>query len=159
MRGKRAPKREIAPDKMYKSTEVAKFINRVMEHGKKSVAEKIFYTSLSEAAKTLHEEPLTVFEKAIKTVSPAVEVRSRRVGGATYQVPMPVDERRQIALASRWIIGSARKRKGDAMIARLSQELVDAYNATGNAYKKKEDVERMAEANKAFSHFASVSTS
>lgn len=156
MRGKAAKTRVIDPDLKYNSLDIAKFINYVMQGGKKSTAERIVYEAMEEAAKKVKAEPLEVFQKAIKEVSPSVEVKSRRVGGSTYQVPTPVTERRQFALASRWIISAARSKKGSPMVTKLSTELADAYNSTGAAYRKKEDVLRMTEANRAFSHFATV---
>jgi small subunit ribosomal protein S7 len=153
-RGKKIPKRVVAPDPQYNSPLVGKFINFVMERGKKSIAQKIVYGAL-ETVKTKKEgDPLKLFEKAIETIKPSVEVRSRRVGGANYQVPMPVQSHRQNALAFRWIIAASRARKGKAMQDRLAGEIMDILEGTGGAMKKKEDVQRMADANKAFAHFA-----
>jgi len=147
------PKREILPDPRYKSKLVAKFINGVMRDGKKSVAEKIVYNAMEELAKNTSDEPLTAFEKAINNVKPEVEVKPRRVGGATYQVPVEVTPHRQLILAIRWLIQAARSRGEKGMVKRLSAELTDAYHNRGIAIKKKEDTHRMAEANKAFAHY------
>jgi len=146
-------KRTIAPDSKYNSLVVSKFITRMMLSGKKSITTKIMYDALENLKKKIDGEPLAVFLKALDNVKPVVEVRSKRVGGATYQVPVEIAESRREALAMRWIIGAARKRNGHEMSERLASELVDAYNGTGVAFKKKEDVHRMAEANKAFAHF------
>ncbi len=153
-RGKHIAKRVIAPDPIYHSELVAKFINFIMERGKKSVAERIVYQAFDTIKEKKNEPPLKVFESAIDTVRPQVEVRSRRVGGANYQVPLPVPPGRQNALAFRWIIGAARARKGSGMDTKLAAELMDILSGTGGALKKKDDVHRMAEANKAFAHFA-----
>lgn len=147
------PKRDVLPDPRYNSKVVTKFINCIMRDGKKSKAEKIVYQAMEELAKNTSEEPLAAFEKAINNVKPEVEVKPRRVGGATYQVPIEVDPRRQLILAIRWIIASARARSEKGMVKRLSAELIDAYNNRGGAIKKKEDTHRMAEANRAFAHF------
>lgn len=147
------PKREILPDPIFGSRLVAKFINRMMYDGEKSVAEKIFYNSLKVLGEKTQEEPLRAFEKAVDNVKPHMEVKARRVGGATYQVPMEVRPDRQVSLALRWIISYARNRGEKGMIARLSNELLDAYNSRGGAVKKKEDTHRMADANKAFAHY------
>jgi len=146
-------KREIIPDGIYNSVAVAKFINHLMRRGKKSVARKIFYSAL-EIIKEKKKEPIEIFELAIEKASPSIEVKSKRVGGATYQVPIPVDQERRFSLAVRWIIGSAKTKKGRPMKEKLAEEMLSAANNTGGAIKKKEDVERMAEANKAFAHFA-----
>ncbi len=147
------PRREILPDPRYKSKLVAKFINGVMRDGKKSVAEKIVYNSMEVLAKNTSEEPLAAFEKAIDNVKPEVEVKPRRVGGATYQVPMEVSPHRQLILAIRWLVSAARSRGEKGMVRRLSAELTDAFYNRGIAIKKKEDTHRMAEANKAFAHY------
>ncbi|TVM15331.1 30S ribosomal protein S7 [Oceanidesulfovibrio indonesiensis] len=147
------PKREITPDPIYKSRLAAKFISRLMVDGKKSVAERIFYQSLGELAEKTSEEPLRAFERALDNVKPHMEVKPRRVGGATYQVPMEVRSDRQVALAIRWLINYARARGEKGMTNRLAGELLDAYNNRGGAVKKKEDTHRMAEANKAFAHY------
>ncbi|MEK7623360.1 MAG: 30S ribosomal protein S7 [Patescibacteria group bacterium] len=157
-RGKHIAKRVITPDPVYKSELLAKFINTVMERGKKSVAQKIVYGALeSVKAKKQESSPLKVFEQVIDLVRPQVEVRSKRVGGANYQVPLPVPAARQNALAFRWLIAAARARKGASMGEKLSAEMMDVMAGTGGALKKKEDVHRMAEANKAFAHFARFS--
>lgn len=147
------PRREILPDPIYNSRLAARFVNRLMYDGKKGVAEKIFYRSLEVLAEKTNEPPLQAFEKAIENVKPHMEVKSRRVGGATYQVPMEVRHDRQISLSIRWLINYARSRGEKGMIAKLSSELIDAFNNRGGAIKKKEDTHRMAEANKAFAHF------
>lgn len=156
-RGKKIPKRIIAPDPVYNSELLAKFINFIMEDGKKSIAEKIVYKSLEILAEKKKANALKVFEDALEIVKPQVEVRSRRVGGANYQVPMPVSNTRQNALAFRWVVTAAKARKGKTMHEKLAFELLDALEGTGGAFKKKEDVHRMAEANKAFAHFARFS--
>jgi small subunit ribosomal protein S7 len=147
------PKREITPDPIYKSKLAAKFINRLMVDGKKSTAERIFYQSLNELGDKTSDEPIKAFEKALDNVKPHMEVKPRRVGGATYQVPMEVRSERQVALAIRWLINYARSRGEKGMTGRLAGELLDAYNNRGGAVKKKEDTHRMAEANKAFAHY------
>ncbi len=152
-RRKVAPKRSINPDPKYHSAVVEKFVARMMLSGKKSVARAIIYDSLNVLQKKTNEQPLDVFLKALDNVKPMVEVKSRRVGGSTYQVPVEISDKRREALAMRWIIQAARARSGSAMSVRLSNELLDAYNSTGTAFKKKEDTHRMAEANKAFSHY------
>ena len=152
-RDRKAPKRALAPDAVYHSTVVEKFICRMMLDGKKSIATKILYTAMNTLSEKTGEAPLDVFTKAVDNVKPMVEVKSRRVGGATYQVPVEIREDRREALAMRWIISAARKRNGKSMSDKLADELLDAYNSTGSAYKKKEDTHRMADANKAFSHF------
>lgn len=154
MRGKQAPKRKILPDPKYNSTEIAKFINYIMRKGKKSIALKIVYDSFELIHEKTKKEPLEIFNKAIENVSPFVEVRSRRIGGANYQIPIPTSGPRKFVLASRWIIDSAKSKKGKTMSEKLSQELIEASQGEGNAIKKKEDIHRMAEANKAFAHFA-----
>ena len=148
----RAEKRIVLPDAKYGDKVVAKFINNVMEHGKKAVAEKIVYSAFDIIAQKSKQDALKVFAEALDNVKPLVEVKSRRVGGATYQVPMEIRESRREALAMRWIIDAARKRSGHGMADTLASELLDAYNNTGSAYKKREDVHKMAEANKAFAH-------
>ena len=155
MRRKKTFKREINPDPKYNDILVTKFINNLMEGGKKSIAQKIFYNALESAAKNLKKDnPIEVLEEAIKNTSPLLEVKSRRVGGANYQVPYEVKGKRRKALAMRWIIRAARKKKGKSMALKLTQELADAYNNTGDAVKKKEDTHKAAEANRAFAHFA-----
>ena len=148
-----APKREILPDPVYGSRLAARFINRLLHCGKKSIAEKIFYQSLDQLGEKAGEEPLKAFEKAVENVKPFLEIKSRRVGGATYQVPMDVRPDRQVSLSIRWLITNARGRGEKGMISKLSAELLDAYNNRGGAVKKKEETHRMAEANKAFAHY------
>jgi len=146
-------RREVEPDPKYGSKLVAKFINCIMRSGKKSVAQRILYDAFNIISKKTKEDPLTVFRKAVENVKPVVEVRSRRVGGATYQVPTEVRPERRQALAIRWLINYARERGEKGMAARLAGELMDAANKRGGAIKKKEDTHRMAEANKAFAHY------
>ena len=154
MRRRRPEKREILPDPLYNDLLVAKFINNIMNGGKKSLAEKIFYTSIEKIKKsTKSDDGLEVFKKAINNVCPMLEVKSKRIGGATYQVPVEVSQKRKIALAMRWIIGYAKARKGNSMSDRLAAEIVAAFNNEGSSVKKKEDTHKMAEANKAFAHF------
>ncbi|MDD5110875.1 MAG: 30S ribosomal protein S7 [Patescibacteria group bacterium] len=153
MRGK-TPKRKIAPDPKYGNAMVSKFINYVMRRGKRSTAQTIVYRSFEEIAARAKKDPQEIFDSAIKNVAPEVEVRSRRVGGANYQIPTPVTPERKLALAFRWILAAARARKGQPMWQRLAAELTDASNKVGAAFKKREDVYRMAEANRAFAHFA-----
>ena len=148
-----AERREVLPDPVYNSALVTKFINGVMLGGKKSTAESIFYGALEQLGSKTGEEPLKVFKRAVDNVRPTVEVKSRRVGGSTYQVPIEVHQERRGALAIRWIVSNARNRGEKTMIDRLAGELLDAANNRGNAVKKKEDVHRMAEANKAFAHY------
>src|ERR1700744_4899110 len=148
-----AEKREIIPDAKYGDIIVAKFMNTIMYEGKKSVAEQIVYGALDGVESKAKSDPLAVFKQALDNVAPSVEVRSRRVGGATYQVPVEVRTERRQALAIRWIIDAARKRGEHTMEDRLSNELLDAVNNRGSAVKKREDTHRMAEANKAFSHY------
>ncbi len=153
-RGRKIPKRVIAPDPEYNSELLAKFINAIMERGKKTVAQSIVYGALEIMKKKNDEDPLKLFEQVIDTVRPQVEVRSRRVGGANYQIPMPVRSYRQNALAFRWIIKATKARKGGSMKEKLAQEFLDILEGVGGTIKKKEDVNRMAESNKAFAHFA-----
>ena len=148
-----ATKREVTPDAKYNDVVVAKFMNSLMYDGKKSVAEEILYGAMSELENKLKKPALDVFKEALNNVKPLVEVRSRRVGGATYQVPTEVRPDRQQALAIRWIIGAARERSENTMEERLFNELQDAYNNRGTAIRKREDTHRMADANKAFAHF------
>ena len=148
-----AAKREILPDPKFGNTVLAKFINHVMVHGKKSVAEKIVYGALDKIQERTDKDPLEIFEKALEAIQPAVEVKSRRVGGATYQVPVEVRPSRRMALSMRWIVEAARKRGEKSMGQRLANELLDAAEGKGSAIKKREDVHRMAEANKAFAHY------
>lgn len=148
-----APVRLVLPDPEYKSAVVSKFISRMMLDGKKSTTRKIVYGAFEIIKEKGHDDPLEVFLKALENVKPAVEVKSRRVGGSTYQVPVDVRDSRKEALAMRWIITAARSRSGRAMSKGLSEELLDAFNSSGTAFKKKEDTHRMAEANKAFAHY------
>ncbi len=148
-----AAKREILPDPKFQSQILAKFINHVMESGKKSVAERIVYGALDKVAERSKQDPVEVFEKALDALRPAVEVKSRRVGGATYQVPVEVRPSRRTALAMRWMVDAARNRGEKSMPLRLAGEIMDAVEGKGSAVKKREDVHRMAEANKAFSHY------
>lgn len=152
-RRKTAPVRTILPDPRYGSVVVTKFISRMMVHGKKSINQRNLYGAMDFLKKKTNEDALEVFLKALANVKPEVEVKSRRVGGATYQVPVEVREQRREALAMRWIIQAARTRSGKSIAERLGDELLDAYNSTGTAFKKREDTHRMAEANKAFSHY------
>ncbi|MBL7689941.1 MAG: 30S ribosomal protein S7 [Bdellovibrionaceae bacterium] len=153
-RRRRVQKREILPDPIYNDIVITKFVNKMMYGGKKSTAQAIFYGALDELkTKITEEEPLLVFRKALENAKPQIEVRSRRVGGATYQVPVDVRPSRRLTLAMKWLIDYSRERGEKDMGKRLAGELIDAYNNRGNAIKKKEDVHRMAEANKAFSHY------
>ena len=155
MRGKQAPKRQIKPDHKYNSVMVAKFINRVMQDGKKKIAQKIVYTAMDILAKESKMKPLESLDKAFDNVRPRVEVRSKRVGGSNYQVPMPVREDRQFAIATRWILDTARSNRGSSSFAEsLGRELVLAFKGEGNAVRKKEETKRMADANRAFAQFA-----
>lgn len=147
------PRREILADPIYNSTLAARFINRLMKDGKKAVAEKLFYSAVDTLAERTSEDPMRAFEKAVDNVKPHLEIKSRRVGGATYQVPMEVRPDRQVSLSIRWLINYARGRGEKGMAAKLSAELLDAYNNRGGAVKKKEDTHRMAEANRAFAHY------
>ncbi|KZY35067.1 MULTISPECIES: 30S ribosomal protein S7 [unclassified Oleiphilus] len=146
-------KREILPDPKFGNQTLAKFMNHVMVHGKKSVAEKIVYGALDAVKAKGHEDPLELFDKALESIQPMVEVKSRRVGGATYQVPVEVRPARQVALAMRWLVDYSRKRGEKSMALRLAGEIIDAAEGKGAAVKKREDVHKMAEANKAFSHY------
>ena len=148
-----APKRKILPDPKYGNLKVAKFMNQIMKNGKKSLAEGIVYGALNEIESKSKKEPVEVFEKALEEVGPVVEVKARRVGGATYQVPLEVRPYRRQALAMRWLVNSARARSEKTMTLKLANELLDASEGKGEAIKKKEDTHRMAEANRAFSHF------
>ena len=149
----RAEKREVIPDAKYGDLVLAKFMNSIMYDGKKSAAEQIIYGAFDQIESKAKADPLGVFKSALENVAPAIEVRSRRVGGATYQVPVEVRPDRRQALAIRWIITAARGRNDKTMVERLSAELLDASNNRGNAVKKREDTHRMAEANRAFSHY------
>lgn len=147
--------REVQPDRMYNSVQVQRLINRVMLNGKKQIAEHLVYTGMQHAADRLKvKNPLEVFEQAYKNIQPRLETRSRRVGGANYQIPFEVKGQRQNHLTTMWFVQAARSRKGMSMAERIALELVDAYNGQGAAVKKREDTHRMAEANRAFAHFA-----
>jgi small subunit ribosomal protein S7 len=152
-RRRRAEPREVIPDAKYGDVVISKFMNSLMRQGKKSVAESIVYGAFDIIQKKTRQEPIKVFHEALDNVKPAIEVRSRRVGGATYQVPVEVRPERRQALAIRWIITAARARRESTMMERLSGELLEAANKTGTAVKKREDTHRMAEANRAFSHY------
>ena len=152
-RRRAAEKREVLPDAKFGDIVISKFMNTLMERGKKSVAERVVYGALDEIESKLKADPIPAFHEALENVKPAVEVRSRRVGGATYQVPVEVRPERRQALAIRWIIIAARGRNENTMVDRLSGELLDAANNRGTAVKKREDTHRMAEANRAFSHY------
>lgn len=147
--------REAKPDRLYNNQQVTRIINRVMRDGKKQLAERLVYEGMQKAADKLKvENPLEVFEQAMKNIQPHLETRSRRVGGANYQIPFEVKGQRQNHLTTMWFVTAARARKGMSMADRISLELVDAYNSQGAAFKKKEDTHKMAEANRAFAHFA-----
>ncbi|RME29407.1 MAG: 30S ribosomal protein S7 [Deltaproteobacteria bacterium] len=152
-RRREVQKREISPDPRYHDKLVAKFINYVMRDGKKSVAERIFYGAMEIIENRTHEEGLKVFKKAVENVKPVLEVKARRVGGATYQVPVEIRPDRRVALAMRWLINYARARGEKTMMEKLAAELIDAANNRGNSIKKREDTHKMAEANKAFAHY------
>ncbi len=152
-RKKTQPKKIVTPDPIYNSTIIPKLINSIMYDGKKVVAEKIVYEAINKIKSKTKEEPINVFNEAINNIKPTVEVRSRRVGGATYQVPVEVKTKRAQALAIRWLIDASRKRKDKNMSDKIFSELYDAYERKGSAVKKKEDVHKMAESNKAFAHF------
>jgi small subunit ribosomal protein S7 len=152
-RRRRADSREIQPDPVYNSTLAAKFINSMMWDGKKTVAQGIFYNALESIQEKAQDDPLKVFKKAVENCKPLLEVKTRRVGGANYQVPIEVPQNRRTSLAIRWILIGARARSEKGMADKLANELLDAANQRGSAIKKKDDVHRMAEANKAFAHF------
>ncbi|MBW1966987.1 MAG: 30S ribosomal protein S7 [Dissulfuribacterales bacterium] len=152
-RRREVPKRIVQPDPKYKNTLVSKFINGLMRKGKKSLSRRIFYDAMDIIERRSKEEPVRVFEQAMENVKPVLEVRSRRVGGATYQVPVEVRPDRRQALAIRWLVAFSKKRGEKTMAQRLAGELLDARNQRGMAFKKKEDTHRMAEANKAFAHY------
>ena len=152
-RHKKSVDRPITPDVKYNSVVVSKFVNRMMLDGKKSICTAIIYEAMDKLKAKTDKDPLEVLLKALDNVKPVVEVKSRRVGGATYQVPVEIRDTRKEALAMRWIIEAARNRSGHGMADTLSAELLDAYNNTGTAFKKREDVHKMAEANKAFAHY------
>ena len=146
-------KRVPLADPIFNSVDVAKFINRLLRRGKKSIAERIFYTSLEKIKEKTKEEPMEIFNKALKNVIPLVEVKARRIGGSTYQVPIEVRADRGMALGSMWLINSAKSRGGKSMVERLTAEILDAANGAGASVKKREDTHKMAEANKAFAHY------
>jgi small subunit ribosomal protein S7 len=152
-RRNRPVKRAIAPDPVYNSESVAKFVNIVMKDGKRSVAERVVYDALRRAGRQGKKEPVEIFDLALRNATPLLEVKPRRVGGATYQVPIEIRPDRRLALARRWLVRFARQRGGRSMAEKLAHELLDASNSTGGAVKRKEETHRMAESNKAFSHF------
>jgi len=153
MRRRKAKKIVVLPDPRFNDTVVTKFVNNIMLQGKKNVAFTIFYDAIEKVAAKTQEEGLEVWRRALENVTPAVEVRSRRVGGATFQIPSPIREERKSSMAMKWLIGYARKRNEKSMAEKLAGEIIAAAKNEGAAYKKREDVHRMAEANKAFSHF------
>ena len=152
-RRRRVPKRQVLPDPVYQSTTVTKFINGLMRRGKRSIAEKIFYSAMDIIEEKTGDKGIDVFEKALDNIKPVLEVRSRRVGGATYQVPVEIRPNRRQALAFRWVIGFSKDRSEKTMSERLASELIAASKNEGTSIKKKDDTHRMAEANKAFAHF------
>lgn len=154
MRGKQAPKRVIAPDSKYGSVVIAKLVNSIMKAGKKTTAQKVVYAALDIVAEQAKDDPAQVFDAAMRNVTPQIEVVSRRVGGANYQIPIPVRGERRTALAFRWLIAAANSRKGKPMSEKLASEILEAAKGEGSAVKKRMDVQRMAEANRAFAHFA-----
>lgn len=154
MRGKKAPKRKIQPDYKYNNVQIAKFINYLMKDGKKTVAQKVVYTCFDIIKEKTKKNPIEIFDKAMKNISPVLEVKSRRIGGANYQVPMQVRSDRRFVLASRWLLEAANGRKGKPMSEKLADELMDAANLQGEAVRKKQNVQKMAEANRAFAHYA-----
>ena len=148
------PERRIpAADPIYNNVDISKFINRIMRRGKKSLAEKIFYATMKRIEERVNDNPIEVFQKALQNATPLLEVKARRIGGSTYQVPIEVKADRGFALASSWLIESAKKRGGKSFIDKLTNELIDASNGAGSACKKREDTHKMAEANKAFAHY------
>lgn len=152
-RRNKPPKRIPAPDAIYNSVDIAKFINRLMRRGKKSIAEKIFYATMENIQAKTKEDPIEVFKKALTNTTPLLEVKARRIGGSTYQVPIEVKPDRGAALGTTWIIQYAKARGGKSMVDKLVAEILDAANGTGSSVKKKEDTHKMAEANKAFAHY------
>ncbi|MFO7681228.1 MAG: 30S ribosomal protein S7 [Chloroflexota bacterium] len=150
----RPEKRDVVPDLRYNSVHVAMFINRLMRNGKKSTASRVLYQSFDLVEGRTKRQPLEVFEEALRNVTPQIEVKPRRVGGATYQVPVPVESHRQVTLAMRWILAAAKSRGGRSMAEKLANEFMDAATNQGSAVKKRDDTHRMAEANRAFSHFS-----
>ena len=153
MRKSRAKKRILLPDPKFGNVEVTRFVNNLMIDGKKSIAFKVFYSALDVIASKIDEDPLEVWEKSLENITPHVEVRSRRIGGATFQIPQPVREDRKVSLGMKWLIAAARNRNEKTMAVNLASEIIAGYKEEGAAYKKKMDTHRMAEANKAFSHF------
>ena len=153
MRKRRAEIRDVLPDPIYKSKVVTKLVNRIMLDGKKGVAEKILYEAFDIVKTKTGQDPVVVFEKALENIKPQLEVKSKRVGGSNYQVPVEVSETRSQTLGLRWLVNYARLRSGHTMSQNLADEIIDASNGTGNAVKKREDTHRMAEANKAFAHY------
>lgn len=147
------PKRKLTPDPVYRSELVSRFVNNLMKKGKKSIAEQVFYGAMEFMGEKLNKEPMQIFNQAMENVMPMVEVRPRRVGGATYQVPMEVRAERKVSLAMRWILTNSRKRAGRTMREKLAAELMDAFQGIGPSVKKREDTHKMAEANKAFAHY------
>jgi small subunit ribosomal protein S7 len=152
-RRREVPKREVMPDPRYGDKLVGKFINYLMKRGKRNIAESLWYKSFDIIGEKAKDDPVKVFKKAMDNVKPVLEVRSRRVGGATYQVPVEVRPDRKVALAMRWLIGYSKQRAGQSMVEKLAGEILDAYNNRGASVKKREDVHKMAEANKAFAHY------
>ena len=153
MRGKQATKRKIKPDPKFNNVTVARFINKIMRRGKKSIAQTVLYDALEIISNSLKRDPVEAFDQALSNVGPSLEVRGRRIGGANYQIPVPVSADRREALAMRWIIEAAKSKKGRRMAEKLASEIMDAAKNEGTAIKKKEDIHRMAEANRAFAHF------
>jgi small subunit ribosomal protein S7 len=154
MRGKKAPKRNITPDPKFQRVDIAKLINYVMSDGKKTTAQKIVYNAFEYISEKTKQDPISIYDTAIRNVAPNLEVKGKRIGGANYQVPIVVTGDRKLTLAYRWLLEAARARKGAAMSKRFGDELIAASNNEGAAMKKREDVQRMAESNKAFAHFA-----
>ena len=152
-KGSKATKRPSKPDIKFNSVLVTRFINKLMLEGKKSIAERIFYHAIAKVKDQVKKDELEILDTIVRNVGPEVEVKSRRVGGATYQVPVEVTEERKVAIAVKWLIDFARSRKGQPMEIRLATEMTDAFNNTGNAIKKREDTHKMAESNKAFAHY------
>jgi small subunit ribosomal protein S7 len=154
MRGKQAPKRKIKPDPKYNRLDLAKLVNYIMRRGKKTVAEKVVYSCFNFIEKQTGRDPFETYERALRNVGPSLEIRGRRIGGANYQIPFPVSDDRRLTLSFKWLIAAAKARKGLPMAEAFGYELIDASKGEGAAVKKKDDAHRMAEANKAFAHFA-----
>lgn len=154
MRGKKAPKRKIVPDPKFQREDIAKLTNRLMERGKKTIAQKIIYGAFAYISDKTKQDPLEIYDAAIRNVSPNLEVKGKRIGGANYQIPVVVIGERKLQLAHRWLLEAARNRKGKAMYIKFAEELLSAAKGEGDAMKKREDVQKMAESNKAFAHFA-----